>query len=98
MQLIMESTPFSRSDHQGQLSWTQLLQASKNRRVTENSFHSICEAYKRVDKCLEECEKNPSTVPVFVEHMPAYASFVLNKKKVCSPFMSPLNLSSMLQV
>ncbi|VDM06665.1 unnamed protein product [Wuchereria bancrofti] len=57
MQLIMESTPFSRSDHQGQLSWTQLLQASKNRRVTENSFHSICEAYKRVDKCLEECEK-----------------------------------------
>uniref|UniRef100_A0A0R3RPU4 CPG4 domain-containing protein n=1 Tax=Elaeophora elaphi TaxID=1147741 RepID=A0A0R3RPU4_9BILA len=57
MQLIMENTPFSRSDHQGQLSWTQLLQASKNRRVTENSFHSICEAYKRVDKCLEECEK-----------------------------------------
>ncbi|KAM3719075.1 Isoleucine--tRNA ligase [Dirofilaria immitis] len=57
MQLIMESMPFSRSDHQGQLSWTQLLQASKNRRVTENSFHSICEAYKRVDRCLEECEK-----------------------------------------
>ncbi|EJD76284.1 hypothetical protein, variant [Loa loa] len=57
MQHIMENMPFSRSDHQGQLSWTQLLQASKNRRVTENSFHNICEAYKRVDKCLEECEK-----------------------------------------
>ncbi|CAG9539389.1 unnamed protein product [Cercopithifilaria johnstoni] len=57
MQLIMESTPFSRSERQGQLSWTQLLQASKNRRMTENSFHNICEAYKRVDKCLEECEK-----------------------------------------
>uniref|UniRef100_A0A8R1TK02 CPG4 domain-containing protein n=1 Tax=Onchocerca volvulus TaxID=6282 RepID=A0A8R1TK02_ONCVO len=59
MQVIMESTPFSRSDHQGRLSWTQLLQvqASKNRRVTENSFHNICEAYKRIDKCLEECEK-----------------------------------------
>ncbi|VBB28122.1 unnamed protein product [Acanthocheilonema viteae] len=57
MQLIMENTPFSRSDHHGQLSLTQLLQASKNRRVTENSFYNICEAYKRVDKCLEECEK-----------------------------------------
>ncbi|VDM97790.1 unnamed protein product [Thelazia callipaeda] len=52
----MESTPFSRSDHKGQLSWTQLLQTSRNRQMTENSFRSICEAYRRVDKCLQDCE------------------------------------------
>ncbi|MFH4975160.1 hypothetical protein AB6A40_001869 [Gnathostoma spinigerum] len=56
MQMVMDSTPLGNADHPGQLSWSQLLQASKNRQLTESSFHGICSAYKKVDRCLQDCE------------------------------------------
>uniref|UniRef100_A0A0N5CDZ4 CPG4 domain-containing protein n=2 Tax=Strongyloides papillosus TaxID=174720 RepID=A0A0N5CDZ4_STREA len=59
MQLVMQNAPFSEvdgNDNKDHISWNQLLQLSKKKHITEQSFHDICQAYRSVDKCLQNCE------------------------------------------
>jgi len=60
METAMDNTPLGTdrsAGSSGQLSWQQLLAVSKQQKVTEDSFRSICSAYANVDLCLLECEK-----------------------------------------
>uniref|UniRef100_A0A0K0EN84 CPG4 domain-containing protein n=1 Tax=Strongyloides stercoralis TaxID=6248 RepID=A0A0K0EN84_STRER len=59
MQLVMQNGPFSEGemhDNKDHISWNQLLHLSKKKHITEQSFHDICQAYRSVDKCLQNCE------------------------------------------
>uniref|UniRef100_A0A0N5A306 CPG4 domain-containing protein n=1 Tax=Parastrongyloides trichosuri TaxID=131310 RepID=A0A0N5A306_PARTI len=59
MQLVMQNAPFTEggiNDSKDHISWNQLLQLSKKKHITEQSFHDICQAYRSVDKCLQNCE------------------------------------------
>uniref|UniRef100_A0AC35TLD0 CPG4 domain-containing protein n=1 Tax=Rhabditophanes sp. KR3021 TaxID=114890 RepID=A0AC35TLD0_9BILA len=58
MQQVLQNAPYNQgtNDNKDQLSWTQLLQISKKKHITEQSFHDICQAYISVDRCLQNCE------------------------------------------
>ncbi|CEF70980.1 Hypothetical protein SRAE_X000030800 [Strongyloides ratti] len=59
MQLVMQNGPFAEGEiHENKehISWNQLLNLSKKKHITEQSFHDICQAYRSVDKCLQNCE------------------------------------------
>ncbi|RCN27801.1 hypothetical protein ANCCAN_26462, partial [Ancylostoma caninum] len=45
------------SEQLGQLSFTQLAGHSHDRQHTQDAFSLICQAYVKVDACLEQCEK-----------------------------------------
>uniref|UniRef100_A0A0K0D4U3 Apple domain-containing protein n=1 Tax=Angiostrongylus cantonensis TaxID=6313 RepID=A0A0K0D4U3_ANGCA len=42
----------------GQLSFKQLIGQSQDRQHTQDAFSQICQAYVKVDACLEQCEKS----------------------------------------
>ncbi|CAJ0945697.1 unnamed protein product, partial [Mesorhabditis belari] len=54
MQKTLEMTPILANDNLGHLSLGQL--AGNSEKATQQSFNSICTAYREVDKCLERCE------------------------------------------
>ncbi|EYC07616.1 hypothetical protein Y032_0069g317 [Ancylostoma ceylanicum] len=57
MQSSLEQTPMLQSEQLGQLSFTQLAGHSHDRQHTQDAFSLICQAYVKVDACLEQCEK-----------------------------------------
>uniref|UniRef100_A0A1I7WRG9 EGF-like domain-containing protein n=1 Tax=Heterorhabditis bacteriophora TaxID=37862 RepID=A0A1I7WRG9_HETBA len=57
MQKSLEQTPMLQNERMGQLSFAQLVGSSSDKEVTHEAFSLICQAYVKVDSCLEQCEK-----------------------------------------
>ncbi|KAE9414775.1 hypothetical protein Angca_000170, partial [Angiostrongylus cantonensis] len=58
MQSSLEQTPMLQNEQLGQLSFKQLIGQSQDRQHTQDAFSQICQAYVKVDACLEQCEKS----------------------------------------